>query len=82
MVYIIAMLLYFGAEDPRYTVYQGITFSNMENCLQYVEEHKPEMSHELWETHKETEIDGEIHKLRKFAIQSAAEKPPPSWKEV
>ena len=40
------------------------------------------MSHDLWETHKETEAEGESHKLRKFGIQCVAETPPPSWKEV
>jgi len=82
MAYIIAMLIYFGVEDPHYTVYQGLTFSNLENCQQYLEKHKPEMSHDLWELHKEAEIEGKIHKLRTFGIQCVAERPPPSWKEV
>ena len=82
MVYIIAMLIYFGVETPHYTVYQGLTFSNMENCQQYVEKHKPEMSHELWERHHETVIEEETHKLKKFGIQCVEDKPPPTWKEV
>ena len=82
MVYIIAMLIYFGVEAPNYTVYQGITFSNLENCQQYVDKHQPEMSHELWERHKETQIEDKIYKLKNFAIQCAVDKPPPTWKEV
>ena len=82
MVHIVAMLIYFGVEEPHYTVYQGLTFSNMENCQQYLKTHKPEISHELWEVHSETEIDGEIHKLKKFGIQCVEDSPPPTWKEV
>ena len=82
MFYILAILLYFGVEDPRYSVYQGLAFSTMENCQQYLEKYKPEMSHDLWETHKETEVEGKSHKLRRFGIQCVAETPPPSWKEV
>ena len=82
MFYILAILLYFGVEDPRYSVYQGLAFSTMENCQQYLEKHRPEMSHDLWETHKETEVGGKSHKLRRFGIQCVAETPPPSWKEV
>jgi len=80
--YILAVLVYFGVEDPHYSVYQGLAFSTMENCQQYLEKNRPEMSHDLWEVHSETEIDGEIHKLKKFGIQCVAERPPPSWKEV
>ena len=82
MVYIIAVLLYFGVEDPYYTAYQGLTFSNMENCQQYVEKHKPDMSHDLWEKHKETRIGEEIHKLKSFKVMCLQEKPRPEWKEV
>ena len=82
MFYILAILVYFGVEDPRYSVYQGLAFSTMENCQLYLEKYKPEMSHDLWETHKETEVEGESHKLKKFGIQCVAETPPPSWKEV
>ena len=82
MFYILAKLLYFGVEDPHYSVYQGLAFSTMENCQQYLEKYRPEMSHDLWEMHKDAEIDGEIRKLKKFGIQCVAERPPPSWKEV
>ena len=82
MFYILAMLVYFGVEDPHYSVYQGLAFSTMENCQQYLEKYRPEMSHDLWEMHKDAEIDGEIRKLKKFGIQCVAERPPPTWKEV
>ena len=82
MFYILAALVYFGVEDPHYSVYRGLAFSTMENCQQYLEKHRPEMSHELWEVHSEAEIEGEIRKLKKFGIQCVAERPPPSWKEV
>ena len=82
MVYIIAMLIYFGVETPHYTVYQGLTFSNLENCQQYVEKHQAEMSHELWGMHKEAQIEGKSHKLRSFLIDCVKDKPDPAWKEV
>ena len=82
MVYIIAILLYFGVADPHYTVYQGMTFSNMENCQQYMEKYQLEMSNELWNIHKETQIDGQTHKLRSFLIDCVQEKPNPAWKEI
>ena len=82
MVYIIAMLIYFGVEDPYYTAYQGLTFSNTANCLQYVEEHKPEMSHTLWDRHKETRIGDRTYKLKSFKVMCLQEKPRPEWKEV
>jgi len=82
MVYIIAMLIYFGVEEPHYTVYQSLTFSNLENCQQYVDKHLPEMNQSLWDRHKETEIDGEIRKLRSFRLDCVKKKPPSTWKEV
>ena len=82
MVYIIAMLIYFGVAEPHYSVYQGLTFSNMENCHQYVEKHQAEMSHELWELHKEAQIDSKSHKLKSFLIYCVGEKPNPAWKEI
>jgi hypothetical protein len=82
MVYIIAMLVYFGVAEPHYSVYQGIIFSNMENCQQYVEKNKLEMSHELWKKHKEAQINNKPHKLNTFLIDCIEEEPDPSWKEV
>ena len=82
MVYIIAVLIYFGLEDPYYTVYQGITFSNLENCQQYVEKHRPEMSHELWDTHRETWVEDQSHKLKNFRVMCTQDKPKPEWKEI
>ena len=81
-MYILAMLIYFGVEAPHYTVYQGLSFSTMENCQQYVEKHQAEMSHELWDMHRESRIGDEMRKLRSFRIECALKNPPPTWKEV
>ena len=82
MVYIIAMLVYFGVVEPHYSVYRGLIFSNMVNCHQYVENHQAEMSHELWETHKESRIGDETRKLKNFRIECVLKKAPPMWKDV